>query len=80
MAHKGVPHAEARKMSLDVYVDCIYNNKKCEVTSRELRRNDKQQMIYYESVKRGLNPVFKKYRVQEDKISCLPLCKNGNIL
>ena len=78
--HKGVPHAEAKKLSNDVYVNCLYNESQVTVIARELRRNKHQQMIYSENYKLGLNPIFKKFRVQDDKISCLPLCKNGNIL
>ena len=78
--HKGIPHAEARKLRLDHYIDCLYNDVEVKVISRELRRNKQQQMIYYTTTKNGLNSIFKKFRVQEDKISCLPLCKNGKFL
>ena len=79
-AHKGVSHVEACKLGVDVFVDCLYNDTEVHVTSRELRRNKNQQMIYNETPKRGLNPIFKKFRVQDDRISCLPLCKNGKVL
>ena len=79
-AHKGVPNVEARKLQLDEFVECLYNNTEVHVISRELRRNKNQQMIYKETSKRGLNPIFKKFRVQDDRISCLPLCKNGKVL
>ena len=78
--HKGIPHAEAKKLRLNHYIDCLYNDLEVKVISRELRRNKQQQMIYYTTTKRGLNSIFKKFRVQEDKISCLPLCKNGKFL
>ena len=78
--HKGVHHAEAKKFTLDTYIDCLYNDLQVKVISRELRRNKQQQMIYYTTTKNGLNSIFKKFRVQEDKISCLPLCKNGKFL
>ena len=78
--HKGVHHAEAKKFTLDTFVDCLYNDRAVEVTSRELRRNKQQQMIFNVTRKKGLNPIFKKFRVQEDKISCLPLCKQGKYL
>ena len=67
--HKGIPHAEAKKLTLDNYIDCLYNDVEVKVISRELRRNKQQQMIYYTTQKRGLNSIFKKFRVQEDKIS-----------
>ena len=78
--HKGVHHAEARNFKSETYADCLYNESKVTVIARELRRNKHQQMIYSETNKLGLNPIFKKFRVQDDKISCLPLCKNGKIL
>ena len=78
--HKGVHHSEAKKLTNDIYASCLYENRVVNVISRELRRNEKQQMIYSETNKLGLNPIFKKFRVQDDKISCLPLCKNGKIL
>ena len=78
--HKGVHHAEAEKLTNEIYASCLYENTIVNVISRELRRNEKQQMIYCEKNKLGLNPIFKKFRVQDDKISCLPLCKDGKIL
>lgn len=77
---KGVSHVEAKKMTIDDFTSCLYDDVVPTVISRELRKNKKQQMIYYETHKRGLNPIFKKFRVQSDKISCLPLTKNGKVL
>ena len=78
--HKGVSNAEAGKLSNETYVDCLYNNTEVNVMSRTFQKNKQQQLQYVETSKRGLNPIFKKFRVQEDKISCLPLCKNGKYL
>ena len=77
---KGVAHTEAKNITIDDFTSCLYDDVVPNVTSRELRKNNKQQMIYYETDKRGLNPVFKKFRVQSDRISCLPLTKNGKVL
>ena len=78
--HKGVPNAEAGKLSSEAFVDCLYNNTEVNVINRSFKKNKQQQLQYVETSKRGLNPIFKKFRVQEDKISCLPLCKNGKYL
>ena len=78
--HKGVPHVEAQKFTIDHFASCLYDGVIPKVIARELRRNKKHQMIYSETSKRGLNPVFKKFPVQSDKISCLPLSRNGKIL
>ena len=77
---KGVSHVEAKNITADDFEECLYKGVIPNVVSRELRRNKKQQMIYYETSKKGLNPIFKKFRVQSDKISCLPLSRNGKIL
>ena len=77
---KGVSHVEAKKLTIDHFVRCLYDDVIPAVISRELRKNKNEQMIYYETKKKGLNPVFKKFRVQSDRISCLPLTKNGKIL
>ena len=78
--HKGIHHSEAKKLTIETFADCLYNEKEVNVMSRELRRNKNQQMTYYEKPKRGLNSVFKKFPVQDDQISCLPLSKNGKIM
>ena len=78
--HKGVPYVEAQKFTIDHFASCLYDDVIPKVISRELRKNKKQQIIYSETSKRALNPVFKKFRVQSDKISCLPLTRNGKIL
>ena len=77
---KGVGYTEAKKLRLETFIDVLYNDGTVLVTSRELRRNNKHQMIYYETQKNALNSLFRKYRVQSDRISCLPLCKDGKIV
>ena len=78
--HKGVPYVEAQKLTIEHFTSCLYDGVIPKVISRELRKNKKQQIIYTETNKAGLNPVFKKFRVQPDKITCLPLTRNGKIL
>ena len=77
---KGVSPVSAKEIGLESFINCLYHCEEIRVISRELRKNQHQQMIYYETTKNALNPIFKKFRVQEDHISCLPLCKNGKIL
>ena len=77
---KGVSHAAAKNITLEDFLKCLYDDVVPNVVSRELRKNKHEQIVYNETIKRGLNPVFKKFRVQSDRISCLPLTKNGKIL
>ena len=77
---KGVSVVAARDIGLESFINCLYHSQEVRVISRELRKNKHQQMIYYETSKNALNPIFKKFRVQDDRISCLPLCKDGKIL
>lgn len=77
---KGVSPVSARDIGLASFINCLYHREEVKVISRELRKNKHQQMIYYETSKNALNPIFKKFRVQDDRISCLPLCKNGKFL
>lgn len=78
--HKGVSYVEAQKFTIKSFEECLYDGKIPKVTARELRKNKKQQITFTETLKKGLNPVFKKFRVQDDKITCLPLTENGEIL
>ena len=77
---KGVPYVEAQFIRLDTFLSCLYDDVIPNVITRELRKNKKQQIEYIESQKKGLNNLFKKFRVQSDRITCLPLTKNGKIL
>ena len=77
---KGVSAVGARTIGLESFINCLYHGQEIRFISRELRKNTNHQMIYYENQKVALNPVFKKFRVQTDKITCLPLCKDGKIL
>ena len=77
---KGVKGAEAKNITLDDFLKCLYDDVVPMVVSRDLRKNKNQQIEYYENEKRWLNPVFKKFRVQSDRITCLPLTKSGKIL
>ena len=37
-------------------------------------------MHYYEQIKKGLNPVFLKFDLEQDLITCKPLQKDGEYL
>ena len=77
---KGVMRSEAARLGLESFAESLYESSIIKVTARELRRNNKMQMTYAETEKVAMNNIFKKFRVQDDRISCLPLCKNGKIL
>ena len=77
---KGVQYVASQYIRLDAFTSCLYENVIPYYTSRGLKKNKKQQIEFYENEKKALNPLFKKFRVQSDRISCLPLTKNGKIL
>ena len=78
--HKGVCHAEARKLTLNAYLECLYGSTTALVQNRGFKLNNQKQLVYYELLKRGLNSVFYKFRVQNDRITCKPLLKNDQVL
>ena len=78
--YKGVCHAEARSLTLDAYLECLYGSQTKMVHNRGFKLNKDKQLIYYDQLKRGLNNIFCKFRVQDDCISCKPLTKNDQIL
>ena len=78
--YKGVCHVEAQKLTLDTYLRSLYGNEEFKVTNRGFRLNKQKQMTYYQQHKKGLNNIFCKFHVQDDRITCKPLCKNNKIL
>ena len=78
--YKGICHAEARKLELNTYLECLYGSTSKEVENRGFKLNKNKQLVYYEQLKRGLNNIFCKFRVQNDHITCKPLTKDGKIL
>ena len=75
--YKGICHAEAKKLTLNSYLECLYGSSSAEVQNRGFKLNRNKQLVYYEQLKRGLNNIFCKFRVQDDHITCLPLTENG---
>jgi len=67
-------------MTLDTYLRSLYGNEEFKVTNRGFRLNKQKQMTYYQQHKKGLNNIFCKFHVQDDRITCKPLCKNNKIL
>ena len=78
--YKGICHAEARKLELSTYLECLYGSTSKEVENRGFKLNQNRQLVYYEQLKRGLNNIFCKFRVQNDHITCKPLSKDGKLL
>ena len=78
--YKGICHAEASKLDLNCYLEVLYGSGSKEVENRGFKLNKNKQLVYYQLVKRGLNNIFCKFRVQNDRITCEPLSKNGKIL
>ena len=78
--YKGICHAEAQKLTLDAYLDCLYGSKTRQIENRGFKLNQNKQLVYYEQLKNGLNNIFCKFRVQDDFITCKPLTRDGKIL
>lgn len=78
--YKGVCHAEARRLTLEAYLECLYGSTTTLVHNRGFKLNKEKQLVYYDQLKRGLNNIFCKFRVQSDCITCKPLTKNNQVL
>ena len=74
---KGVCHTEGKRLRLEHYLNCLYKNENFQVINRGFRTNKDKQMIYYELPKQGLNPIFLKFEIEDDLITCKPLKING---
>ena len=77
---KGVCHTESRRLKLEHYLACLYENKPFIVKNRGFKCNKDRQMIYYELPKEGLNSIFLKFILSPDLITCKPLKINGEYL
>ena len=77
---KGVCHAEGRRLTLEHYLACLYEGKSFIAVNRGFKANKNRQMMYYELPKQGLNPIFLKFELEDDLITCKPLKKDGNYL
>ena len=77
---KGVCHAEGKRLTLDHFVNSLNNGSEFLTTLRGFKQNSRNQMKYYEMTKSGLNPVFIKFEVDDDLISCKPLKINNEYM
>ena len=77
---KGVCHTESERLRLEHYLACLYKNESFIVTNRGFKCNRERQMIYYEMPKEGLNPIFLKFRLEPDLITCKPLKINDEYM
>ena len=66
-------HADSRRLTLSNYIDSLFEGKSWTASNRGFKKNKANQMCYYEQSKEGLNPVFLKFDLDEDLISCKPL-------
>ena len=73
----GVCHAESKRLKLEHYLACLYDGKSFKAINRGFKVNKNRQMMYYELPKEGLNPIFLKFDLDEDLITCKPLKKDG---
>ena len=78
--YKGICHAEAKKLTLETYLESLYASTPKPIENRGFKLNKNKQLVYYEQTKNGLNNIFCKFKVQDDFITCQPLSKDGKIL
>ena len=78
--YKGICHVEAKKLTLDTYLDCLYGSTSKQIENRGFKLNNDKQLVFYEQLKQGLNNIFFKFRVQNDFITCTPLTRDGQEL
>ena len=78
MGSKGLPHH--LQLELNEFKEVLYGQYSHHVTIHGLRLNQEKQMCKARLTKRGLTDLFKKFKVQSDRISCSPLQKDGQIL
>ena len=76
----GVCYSESRKLKLKHYLDCLFEGKSFQAVNRGFKTNKHHQMMYYEQPKEGLNPVFMKFDLEDDLITCKPLKRDGQYL
>ena len=78
--YKGICHAEAKKLTLDAYLESLYASTSKPIENRGFKLNKDKQLVYYEQTKNGLNNIFCKFGVQDDYITCHPLTRDDKIL
>ena len=76
----GVCYSESRKLKLKHYLDSLFEGRSFQAVNRGFKTNKHHQMMYYEQAKEGLNPVFIKFDLDDDLITCRPLKRDGQYL
>ena len=70
----GVSRVEGEQLELQDYIDVLYNYKYIEKPNRGFHFNKSSGgLSYTETNKLALNPIFCKFLVQPDSITCKPL-------
>ena len=70
----GVARVEGDTLTLQDYIDVLYNHKYIEKPNRGFHFNKTSGgLSYTETEKLALNPIFNKFLVQSDNITCKPL-------
>ena len=72
---KGIPHSE--RITIDKFLDKLYNHTSHSVTLRSLRLNSDKVMSRISTHKKGLTDLCVKFPISDDMITCTPLTKNG---
>ena len=73
-------HTEGQRLRLEHYLSCLYDDEVVSTINRGFKLNKQRRLAYYEMSKRALNSIFLKYDVQQDRITCKPLRRDGKIL
>lgn len=77
---KGVPSRNQFKMRLFQSVLLDENTPRQKITLNSLRLNRNKEISRMKMEKSSLSDIFVKMHVLADKISCVPLSKNGKFL
>lgn len=77
---KGIPHMNNYEM--DTWINVLLNSEfpKQTVTINSLRLNQRKEMSRMKFSRTSLSDIFLKMQVLNDKVSCVPLMKNKEIL
>lgn len=78
--YSGVCYAESKRLTLEDYLNSLFEGTSFQAVNRGFKVNKDHQMMYYEQVKEGLNPVFIKFDLEDDLITCKPLKSNGQYM
>lgn len=77
---EGVCYTESKRLHLENYLSSLFNGTSFHAVNRGFKRNKENKMKYYEQMKEGLNPVFLKFDLEDDLITCKPLQNGGEYI